>query len=243
MEARNVSCSALVTLFGCIIGACGGIGEPQSTDNAKVGTSQEALGVYDVGVIPSSTSCPAGAALSEIGMDDEDSHNTNSRWGWLGANVSDSNTLFRFCRVDGTLFAPLSSANVVANHYALLKMGAACPPGSMEFSRSFDNEDDNNKNWHTGDIYPNQSGSNTRLYFCLFRYGPPTMATFPNLGISYGVFAASNFSQSLAAGYMHTDDEDDGNANGYSASSEIVNDAQRIISSGHNTSIGLAQVR
>lgn len=37
--------------------------------------------------------------------------------------------------------------------------------------------------------------------------------TFPDLGISYGVFAAENFPGALATGWFHTDDEDDNNTN------------------------------
>lgn len=197
----------------------------------------------DVGIIPATESCPNGQGILTIHMDDEDNNNANSRSGWIGATTSTNNTTFRFCRVPGGLFRALSTTNLVQNHYAVLKLGTICPNGSVEFTRHFDNEDRNNKNSSSGGIAPNVSDSNTTLVFCLFRSSGSTMSSFPNLGISYGVFATSTFSQALRTGYAYTDDEDRNNKNSFSANPGWVGDAQRIITGGSNTSVNMVQVR
>lgn len=197
----------------------------------------------DVGVIPATASCPNGQSLLTFYMDDEDHNNANGRGGWIGATTSNNNTTFRFCRVPGNGFRALSSNNLIQNHYAVLKLGTVCPNGSVEFSRYFDNEDRNNQNWYSGSIAPNTSDRNTRLVFCLFRSSQISMLSFPNLGMFYGVFAASNFSQAMTTGYVHTDDQDNSNANSYSASPAWVVDAQRIVTSGGNTDLRMARVK
>ncbi|HEX6292208.1 MAG TPA: hypothetical protein VFZ66_23670 [Herpetosiphonaceae bacterium] len=194
-----------------------------------------------VGVIPSTGSCPTGQLVT-IHMDDEDNNNANGRGGWIGATTSTNNTTFRFCRVPGSLFRALSTTNQPQRHYAVLKLGSVCPAGSVEFGRYFDNEDNNNQNWSSGPITPNVSTNNTTLRFCLFRAASTTMSAFPNLGFSYGVFAPASFSQALATGYVYTDDEDWWNANGYMAGSGWISDAQQIVSGGSNTLIRLARV-
>jgi hypothetical protein len=221
-------------------------------DTARASISQALVsgGLFDVGVIPSTPSCPAGSEPIQIHMDDEDSNNANSRWGWLGATINDTNTTFRFCRVPGDRFLPLAQTNATVNHYAVLKLGTYCPPFSQEFARYFDNEDSSNANWYTGNVYPNSVGGNTLLRFCLFRYGSTTMSSFPALeGLSYSVFASGYFKPPvnallpLAYGHIHIDDEDSGNANGYLADSSIMYEAQLIVSGGTNTDIGFARVR
>ncbi|MBV9791336.1 MAG: hypothetical protein JOZ51_24280, partial [Chloroflexi bacterium] len=196
-----------------------------------------------VGVIPATASCPGGQPLLTIHMDDEDSSNANGRGGWIGATTSTNNTTLRFCRVPGNGFRALSSSNIIQNHYAVLKLGTVCPNGSVEFSRYFDNEDHNNANSFAGPITPNTSNNNTRLVFCLFRSSSSTMTGFPNLGAAYGVFAASNFSQALATGYVYTDDEDSWNNNSYSAGSGWIVDAQRMVTAGNNTTLRMARVK
>ena len=206
-------------------------------------------GLYDVGIIPGGNTCPAGSARVTIFMDDEDDRNANGHWGWLGAITQGTGyhgwTRFVFCKVDGTTFKPFTTpdCNNRRTHYAVLKMGATCPPGSNEFSRHFDNEDDNNINSSTGNIYPNTVGRNTRLYFCLFRSGTQTMNGFPNVGIQYGVFAPGDFIKGIAPGYVYTDDEDDDNINRFDAPNWLWTDAQRIISGNRNTSIRLYRVK
>lgn len=197
----------------------------------------------DVGVISGTGTCPNGQGVLTIHMDDEDNNNANSRSGWIGAITSTSNTTFRFCRVRGTQFRALSSTNVIQNHYAVLKLGSFCPNGSVEFTRHFDNEDNNNKNSYSGSIAPNVSNSNTTLSFCLFRWSALTMGAFPDFGTQYGVFAASDFSQRIQTGSLHTDDEDRNNKNGYWADVSFSGDAQRIISTGSNTDLKLVRVR
>jgi hypothetical protein len=216
-----------------------------STTGAHNGAAQaNILGTFDIGVIPATRSCPVNSEAIVIFMDDEDNQNANGRGGWTGAIISDRNISFFFCRIDGQLFRPLTTQfTATQDHYAVLKLGAACPNNSVDFARGFDNEDNNNNNSSFGNIAPNISNSNTTLRFCLFRSDAITMSAFPALGFSYGVFASSSFSRRLASGFVNTDDEDTGNANSYSADPAWTSDAQRIVTAGSNTRLNLAQVR
>jgi hypothetical protein len=216
----------------------------RTTGTHNVTAQANILGAFDIGVIPATRSCPSGSEAIVINMDDEDSGNANSRGGWIGAIISNSNTSFFFCRVDGQSFRPLTTQfTATQDHYAVLKLGTACPNNSLDFARGFDNEDSGNSNSFSGNIAPNISNSNTTLRFCLFRSDAVTMGGFPFLGFSYGVFASSIFSRQLASGFVRTDDEDGGNSNSYSANSAWITDAQRIVTAGGNTTLNLAQVR
>ena len=247
----NLGLLMLATVLGA--GACAPVDDADAADPAaeeEVAESEQAIGnTYDVGIIPTTTSCPNGGALREIYMDDEDNSNASYVSGWVGATLQ--GTRFRFCRVDGSGLFPLASASAVntSSYYAVLKMGSQCPNGSFQFSRYFDNEDNNNQNWTLGDIQPSsQSSGGTTLVFCLFKYATPggqTMTSFPDFGIPYGVFVdpATNFPLALQQGSVHTDDEDRNNNNGYSASADWIYDAQRIVSGGNNTTLGMARVK
>ncbi|WP_164017684.1 hypothetical protein [Pyxidicoccus trucidator] len=191
------------------------------SDGAKSGL--KSLGAQDVGVIPKKPwGCPAGSEYIQIYMDDEDKNNNNYTWGWVGATQQTSaGTRFGFCRVDGTKFKRLIhgfNTDLRKETYAVLKLGSSCPLGSMEFIRYFDNEDKNNANSRSGNIWPNTSNANTTLRFCMFMPGNSGMGAFPSLGFEYGVFAPSNVQSAywLAAGYVHTDDEDRNNSNWFS---------------------------
>lgn len=207
---------------------------------------------YDVGVIPNADACPAGVEKITIRMDDEDDGNANSRSGWLGATLSSNNTTFKFCRVDGSQFRPLTTTAATSKNYAVLKLGSTCPNGSQEIYRRWDNEDSGNANWFTASIsnpqtmWPSETSTSskgfTRLHFCLFRSGSTTMSSFPQLGFSYGVFAPSVFSYALATGSLYTDDEDSNNGNTYFAPEAAITSAQQIVSSGSNTTVRMARV-
>ncbi len=166
----------------------------------KEATASRTLGTYDVGVIPRQPwDCPSGSQYIQSHMDDEDDGNDNYRWGWGGATQQNSSgTTFGFCRVDGERFGALPRASWVdltAQSYAVLKLGSNRPPGTcIEFTRNFDNEDKNNRNWRQGNIGPNVSNSNTSLRFCMFMpSNSGVMNGFPSLGGEYGVFAAGGF--------------------------------------------------
>ena len=117
----------------------------------EVTSALAAAGTYDVGVI-SGGSCPNPVTIY---MDDEDSSNNSSQSGWVGA--TNSQTRFQFCRVDGSAFKRVASAYCSSHwsdSFAVLKLGATCPNGSVEFSRYFDNEDSSNNNSNSGNISP-----------------------------------------------------------------------------------------
>ncbi|MCP4353045.1 MAG: hypothetical protein GY795_46940, partial [Desulfobacterales bacterium] len=178
----------------------------------------------DVGIIPGNSGCPCNTERIVIYMDDEDddkvNDNSNENTGWIGAIEQDHDTKFVFCRVDGNKFGNMSWEGFP---YAVLKLGRTCPEGSLEFSRYFDNENDN-ENYTEGDIYPNTSGdSYTDLSFCFFPVSiESNMGSFPYFRrisgtdhtIEYGVFApsfAQDLSPSIEIGMLKIDDEDDDN--------------------------------
>ncbi len=197
----------------------------------------------DVGVIPMANTCPGNTETLRIHMDNEDDDEESVVQGWVGATTVDGNgnTNFVFCRVDGNRFHSLAAANDVRSNYAVLKLGQSCPEGSVEFSRYFDNEDRNNHNSYSGNIYPNIVDNNSTLRFCLFKGDGSTATAFPNLGFEYGVFASEHFTFTSARGSIYTDDEDRRNANGYEADPAWKWAATAIISEGSNTMMRTAR--
>ena len=183
---------------------------PASTRFSSASSTQ---GANDVGIIPdSSGACPVGSAHLQIGMDDEDNNCASSVSGWTGEIVrSPIGTTFGFCRVDGNQFHSLPNRD-----YAVLQLGT-CPAGSKSTQRIFDNEHNNNSNWSSGIISPNvQSGTQTCMSFCFFPAGvAPTMSSFPNFNVSYGVFATPPSLVGLSTGVVHSDDEDSSNTHDY----------------------------
>lgn len=202
-------------------------------------------GTFDIGIIPETESCPTGSELIRIFMDDEDTRNRNSRSGWIGATISNRNTTFIFCRVDGSAFTSMPGA------YVVLLLSGQCPAGASPFTRRFDNQDGSNTNevWTSmgGGIYPSTSDSNyTTLVFCSMPATAGSTGTFPDLGISYGVFAAGDFPSALATGWFHTDDEDDSNDNYFSYSyggQQFLTDLIIEYNGWRNTTLRTAKVR
>lgn len=223
------------------------------TDGAGVTAvyPKPAVGAHDVGVVPDRMDdCPGEVIV--VHMDDEDDANADAASGWIGASHQDHDTTLVFCRASHADFraAPPSSQSARDGDYALLKLGPSCPPGSEEFFRQFDNEDNDNHNSLSGRAAPNVQNADgttsTRLYFCLFRPETTGVLTdeFPYLGYAYGVFAAPDFTFGLEFGAMHVDDEDDANADISAFSTfEAGPAASRIFTFGPNTDLRLARVR
>jgi hypothetical protein len=198
-----------------------------------------------VGVIPAGTSCPTTSSTVSFFMDNQDNGGSYVS-GWVGGTSLDGNrnTRLVFCRVGGNQFRSLASYSTGRANYAVLKLGASCPPGSVEFSRYFDNEDDNNKNSYTGTIWPNTSSSyGTELRFCLFKGDGTTSTTLPNVGFDYGVFAGYDFGFTSARGVIYTDDENSSNANRYApdTSTSWRWAAVSIVSAGTDTTMRTAR--
>jgi hypothetical protein len=176
-------------------------------------------GGNDVGIIPEvSGQCPIGSEFEIISTDDEDTHNSSSVSGWAG-DIShySTGTTFGFCRVDGNQFHSLPSRD-----YAVLQLDATCPTGAKSMLRVFDDEHNHNNNWSSGNISPSsQSVTNqTCMVFCFFPAGvTPTMSSFPNLHVAYGVFAAPPSLMGQPTGFLHVDDNDGSNADRTCASS------------------------
>lgn len=110
-------------------------------------------------------------------------------------------TYLGLCRVDGSLFKPLTAeAGRPEQAYALVKIGKRCPDGSVEVKKRIDTEDlvppeMGNKNAWNGH-FPNPdigTAGNTAatLSFCYFAAAPTgaaVMTDFPDLGLPYAVF-------------------------------------------------------
>jgi hypothetical protein len=184
-------------------------------------------------------------------------HNNNNTHssGWIGETTVGTKSALRFCRIDGRLLRPVRSSNT-AHNYAVLKLGSSCPAGSVEFTRYFDNNDacgnSTNPSCNTyadlsflGDIAPNQYGGNYAnnlwMRFCMFRASSSASSfSFPNLGHSYGVFAAAGLIGAMESGYLYTDDEDSANNN--STSGDLTGSAG-FLTLGSNTTLRMARVR
>jgi hypothetical protein len=233
---------------------------PYDIEGVKAVYTPATRGQFDVGVFRGTGVCSDTEPIT-IYMDDEDSSNKDGTSGWIGASHVDRNTTLEFCREDGARFGKLaaSSANPRSADYAVLKLGDSCPAGSVEITRYFDNEDQNNENFIVGDAYPNRQNfddfnigffkpgySETELHMCLFRpenSGGVTLNSLPVLSYTYGVAAASDFVGAVSTGDIHTDDEDFQNRNRLDAPDEAtLAAAGRIIGGEDDTTINIAKV-
>lgn len=244
--------AALVFQLGCSSDEC----TPVLDCTLKCGAVTDSCGgtgdcgpCTEVGVVPETAACPTGSEMIQIYMDDEDTNNQNSALGWTGATGLGPDTTWRFCRVAGAQFGVLpASGKGGHNHYAVLKLSDTCPRDAVEVIRRWDNEDVNNGNWHTPEnILPNQQATDTQLRFCMFNGAVPTMQSFPELGMAYGVLAAYDIDQpeiALWQGQRYTDDEDDYNINGFETiPAEAAEDARRIINYVNDTIVYFAKVK
>jgi hypothetical protein len=195
---------------------------------------------YYVGIIPETgAACPNGNQRSVIHLDTEDSeglfnYRFTAEQGWIGASKvdNDMNVDLVFCRVDGSKLKPLTATADPSKYYAVLKLDAKCPPGSVEFKRYFDGEDNDDNPWTSGYVSPNgyDSNGNVTLYFCLFRSGAATMSEFPSYGLPYGVFAAYPFAKKIRSGRIRVEDESDHNISTLTAATaDVVADAKKIV--------------
>jgi hypothetical protein len=157
--------------------------------------------------------------LHEVFFDNEDNRNANNRGGWIGATVSNKNTLLRLCAVDGRQFTPAAQAGA---NFALVSLAKTCPEGFTRFDRFHDNEDNRPASWDSAPngspTYTTQPEKNTNMAFCVATGTNPGVlnTAFPAVGPSYGVFGGRTPSSSrwaLARGYLFLDDEDRRNRN------------------------------
>jgi hypothetical protein len=201
----------------------------------------------NIGVIPETNACPAGASWTQIHMDDEDRRNANNRWGWLGAISSSANTTYRFCKLDALSslnFRPLKQSGDQYD-YAVVNMGLLCPSGARRYVRVEHNENWRNANSSAGDIFPNFRIYNTWFnFYCHYDGNSGSvlgqMSAFPQLGFPYGVFASHSMPgpYALARGRVAQDDEDWANWNGW-----WFGHGDQVMWGGRNTERSLAKVR
>lgn len=198
-----------------------------------------------VGVIAGSAGCGSLPAY-DVFLDNEDNRNANNRGGWIGATVSNRNTLFKLCGVDGRQFSPAAWAGA---NFAVVSLAKNCPDGLTRFDRFHDNEDQRAASW---DNAPNgspthtvQPEKNTNMAFCVgtgTNQAVPN-SSFPNLGVSYGVFggrAARGAVWPLSRGYVFLDDEDRRNRNQPARPPAYT---WEFLEPGNNTTYFLSRVR
>ena len=198
-----------------------------------------------VGVVRGGNGC-APHPEYQVHLDNEDKKNANNRKDWIGATISDKNTTFRLCGVDGRLFTPAATAGA---RFALVALTQTCPAGFTRFDRYHDNEDNNPASW---DNAPSNSPTrtlgtpkNTNMAFCVATGSSTSVpnSTFPSLGIAYGVFGGKNLSLSfwaLARGWVYLDDEDNNNAN---APGSVPSYTFEFLEAGKNTKYYLSRVK
>ncbi|GAB3351900.1 hypothetical protein [Lysobacter tyrosinilyticus] len=201
----------------------------------------------NVGVIPETLACPAGATLATIHHDDEDRRNINSRSGWIGATSSTANTTWRFCKLDAAKslsFRPLPKAGDMYD-YAVLNMGILCPSGARRVIRVEEDEVWRNANSSSGGVFPNFRVYNTWFnFYCHYDGGANSllgyMNEFPVLGVPYGVYASNAMPTSFALqkGRVFQDDEDYFNWNAW-----WLGSGDQVMFGGRNTERRLAKVR
>lgn len=237
-----------------------------------------------IGVLPvwseGITECPLGAGQEgvQIIMDDEEMPNGSDETGshgegrWLLPDdtrdrqpipSSIHTTSLSFCRVDGSLFKPMTTSNDPAQFYAVLKLGQRCPNGPdgvVEVVKNIDNEDSPTgaASFGSPNIGPNQVqgeanvSTYTKLVFCYFRAATSadaSMSAFPDLGFPYAVFHRFSGEQPawvIAKRWQFSDDENDQNAaDGYEPpDSPITTEFQSVIENpNNNTYFDLARVR
>jgi C-terminal domain of apextrin len=192
----------------------------------------------DVGVIAGSGGCGPSQQV-HFHMDNEDRNHSSNVTGWTGKTSVDGNgnTNFYFCRVSGYSFSSLQNTSSARSNYAVLQLGASCPPGSRPFARYFDNENNQNRNNWTGNVSPNTNIGDTTMNFCLFNGVGSVAGGLPALSFEYGVFAGPSFGFTDATGRMYTDDEDGSNRNGYAVDPAWASAAKAIVSEGSNTGL------
>jgi hypothetical protein len=214
-------------------------------------------GRYDVGVLQEAgQTCPNGTTAFGLNTED-DPGNEDDMDGWVGASSSRSHgpwgqtgMWLRFCRTDGRPFRPVRD-DFPSNdtNYAVLQLGAECPPGSVAFARYFDAEDDpdNSESFGTsGDIWPSEihqsgNGTNILLRMCMFRSSMTgTPSAFPVLGMPYGVFGGPYLPGADERGWLYSDDEDTDNNNYRTGSYQ---GSEGFLVAGRNTKLFTARVR
>ncbi|TXI51086.1 MAG: hypothetical protein E6Q50_01890 [Lysobacter sp.] len=200
-----------------------------------------------VGVIRTSAGCGEGTSTQHsVFLDNEDNRNANNRWGWIGDTVSNKNTEFRLCAVDGNQFTQAANAGA---SFALVSLSNTCPPGFVRFDRFHDNEDNRPASWDTAPAGSPTvtvgSKKDTNIAFCVATGGNPRVsnALFPNLGFSYGVFGgrtASRTPWALQTGGVFLDDEDKKNRNQPSTAPTWTSE---FVTVGGNTTYYTARIR
>jgi hypothetical protein len=172
-----------------------------------------------VGVVLGGGNSCAPHTEYRVHLDNEDSKNANDRRDWIGTTISDKNTTFRLCGVDGRLLTPVAQAGA---RFAVVALAPGCPEGFTRFDRYHDNEDNRPASWDNAPsnspTYTVGGAKNTNMAFCVatgLSQSVPN-STFPSLGIPYGVFGGKNVLLSrwaLARGWLFLDDEDKNNKN------------------------------
>ena len=131
----------------------------------------------------------------------------------------------------------------IAYDYAVLRLDYECPENGIPFSRYHDNEDKNNRNSYSMDIWPNVIGSNATLEYCFVEADSKSKVIYPpiHLGSDFAFFANPPSSiKGVERHVIEIDDEDSNNRNSwnyYGAESRIVDRIKKIMDGSHNTTM------
>ena len=175
--------------------------------------------------IPKSNSCGTNLDKEDVIILDTENGgaNTHVSSGYSnppGIEIESKSLIkFSFCSQDSTPPA--------AFDYIVLKKDKYCPPGTYEFGRYHDAEDNNNKNSFVGDIWPSVIDRNATLYFCFVPKSNDYKKVYPYVK-EYGVFANPNWTNVLTS-EVFVDDEDDDNENKWIGLDKLSKDIQKRI--------------
>lgn len=175
--------------------------------------------------IPKNSSCGTNIDKEDIIILDTENGkaNTHVSSGYSnppGIKIEDKSLIkFSFCSEDSTPPA--------AFDYIVLKKDKYCPPGTYEFGRYHDAEDNNNQNSFVGDVWPSVIDRNATLYFCFVPKSNDYKNVYPYVK-EYGVFANPSWTNVLTS-EIFVDDEDDDNENEWIGLDKLSKDIQKRI--------------
>jgi hypothetical protein len=133
----------------------------------------------------------------------------------------------------------VSTLPILNFDYAVILASNSCPTNGIKFTRRQDNEDWSNHNSSSGDVTPNiVNGGYTYINYCFV----PGSVGAPNYNALFeDRFVYAKSSNWRNTGSFYSDDEDDGNNNGWSSTNTSYNARMSaLVSAGSNTQIYFA---
>jgi hypothetical protein len=222
--------------------------------------------------------CPAANRVI-IYTDDEDvglDNNQSLVWTWIqydGVNVYDAvrnshfgygwapwglrdgtnfdaqnNTEMRICKVPGNTLRALKGDG--REDFVVLRLDTECPQSAYKVNYYMDNEDTQNRNSNSGNIWPSSQSNGsgwTDFALCYFpsnATGAASLPALPYVGTEYAVFTTPKSGYTALPGALRFDEEDSGNNSythddnfpGYPTWSEYMDRLDAIIDQDYSNS-------